>query len=169
MFRKKMCVSRYIHRMWRNSFNNSEALIVLPKVQRGSDKKGSLHIKLERAALLHIRDFECDVATLANAKRDSARNSRSAAFDYVSCVKLKYEKIRMKNTTFVVKGEANKNQCRPIFIVTTHGTTGKCISSFLHLYHVNRSEIFHQVRQGVRANSYFAVEHILHHESVQRT
>lgn len=106
MFRKKMYVSRYVDRMRGGSFDNSRALIVLPKVQRGSDKKGSLHIKLERAALLHIRDFECDVAALANAKRDSARNPRSAAFDYVSCVKLKYE--RMKNTTFVVKGEPMK-------------------------------------------------------------
>lgn len=117
MLRKKMCVSRYTHRTRRCSFNNSEAFIVLLKVQSGSDKKGSLHIKLEREALLHIRDFECAVAALANAKRDSARNPRSAAFDYVSCVKLKYERIRMKNTTFIVKGEANKNQCHPIFIV----------------------------------------------------
>lgn len=90
------------------SFDNSRALIVLPKLQRGSDKKGSLYIKLERTALLHIRDFECDVAALANAKRDSARNPRSAAFDYVSCVKLKYERTCMKNTTFVVKGEPIK-------------------------------------------------------------
>jgi len=58
---------------------------------------------------LHIRDFECDVAALANAKRDSARNPRSAAFDYVSCVKLKYERNTYeKYTTFVVKGKPIK-------------------------------------------------------------
>lgn len=79
------------------------------RVQRGSGKKGSLRIKLERAALLHIRDFECDVAALANAKRDSARNPRSAAFDYVSCVKLKYERTRMKNTTFVRRSAIKTN------------------------------------------------------------
>lgn len=85
-----MC--QWVDRMRRSSFNNSGAFIVLPKVQRDNDKKGSLHIKLEWVALLHIRDFECDVAALANAKRDSARNPRSAAFDYVSCMKLKYER-----------------------------------------------------------------------------
>lgn len=91
--RKKMCVSRYVHE---GAVSIIQVLfIVPPKIQRDSDKKGSLHIKLERAALLHIRDFECDVAALANAKRDSARNPRSAAFDYVSCVKLKYERTRI--------------------------------------------------------------------------
>lgn len=96
------------------SFDNSGVLIVLPKLQRDSDKKGSLYIKLERTALLHIRDFECDVTALANAKRDSARNPRSAAFDYVSCVKLKYERTYEKYDLRRQR-RTDKNQCCRIF------------------------------------------------------
>lgn len=137
-----------------------------PKTQRGSDKKGTLHIKLERTALLHIRDFECDVAALANAKRDSARNPRSAAFDYVSCVKLKYERIRMKNTTFVAKGEPIEiNVAR---FLPSRYYADNVFRRFYVFFNVNRSRIISPVHQRIRLNFYLAIEHLLYHRSVQR-
>lgn len=81
-----------------------------------------------------------NATTLANAKRDSARNPRSAASDYVSpvLVKLKYERKRMKNKAFVGPKADNKKSMPSGFHICSYRWNSASIA-----LHANRIAQLH--------------------------